>query len=55
VNQASYRLSGVLGASFCVMLLSVLVFLGLAGVQAVVTPKGLRRTNLVPTPRKEQL
>ena len=28
VNQASYRLSGVLGASLCVMLLSALVFVG---------------------------
>ena len=46
VNQASYRLSGVLGASFCVMALSALVFLGLAGLQTVVTPRGLRRTNL---------
>ena len=26
VNQASYRLSGVLGASLCVMALSALVF-----------------------------
>ena len=31
VNQASYRLEGVLGASLCVMALSALVFLGLAG------------------------
>ena len=31
VNQASYRLSGVLGASLCVMLLSALVFTGLLG------------------------
>ena len=56
VNQASYRLEGVLGASFCVMALSAAVFLGLAGLQFAVTPRGLRRTSLgeVPT-RKEQL
>jgi osmoprotectant transport system permease protein len=55
VNQASYRLSGVLGASFCVMLLSAAVFLGLAALQAAVTPRGLRATTLVENPRKEQL
>jgi len=56
VNQASYRLEGVLGASFCVMALSAIVFLGLAGLQFAVTPRGLRSTSLgaVPT-RKEQL
>ena len=45
VNQASYRLAGVLGASLCVMALSALVFLALLGLQAVVTPKGLRRSK----------
>ena len=55
VNQASYRLEGVIGASFCVMALSALVFVGLAGLQAAVTPRGLRRTSVIPTPRKEQL
>jgi osmoprotectant transport system permease protein len=56
VNQASYRLEGVLGASFCVMALSAVVFVGLAGLQVAVTPRGLRRTSVgtVPT-RKEQL
>jgi osmoprotectant transport system permease protein len=56
VNQASYRLEGVLGASFCVMALSAVVFLGLSGLQLAVTPRGLRRTSVgaVPT-RKEQL
>ena len=47
VNQASYRLAGVLGASLCVMALSALVFLALLGLQAVVTPKGLRRKTRV--------
>ncbi|HWC45903.1 MAG TPA: ABC transporter permease subunit [Casimicrobiaceae bacterium] len=56
VNQASYRLEGVLGASFCVMALSAGVFLGLAGLQFAVTPRGLRRTTLGEGPtRKEQL
>jgi osmoprotectant transport system permease protein len=56
VNQASYRLQGVLGASFCVMALSALVFLALAGVQAALTPRGLRRTTVPgPPSRKEQL
>jgi osmoprotectant transport system permease protein len=47
VNQASYRLSGVLGASFCVMLLSAAVFLAIAGLQAAVTPRGLRSTSVI--------
>jgi osmoprotectant transport system permease protein len=55
VNQASYRLSGVLGASFCVMALSAAVFLVLGGAQTAVTPRGLRRTSLDQDPsRKEQ-
>jgi osmoprotectant transport system permease protein len=47
VNQASYRLSGVLGASLCVMALSAAVFLALLGLQIAVTPRGLRRTSLI--------
>jgi osmoprotectant transport system permease protein len=43
VNQASYRLEGVLGASLCVMALSALVFAFFLGLQRVVTPRGLRR------------
>ncbi len=50
VNQASYRLSGVLGASLCVMLLSALVFTGLLGLEIAVTPKGLRRTSVIGDP-----
>jgi osmoprotectant transport system permease protein len=46
VNQASYRLAGVLGASICVMALSALVFAALAGVQRAVTPRGLRGSSL---------
>lgn len=50
VNQASYRLAGVLGASFCVMLLSAGVFVVLAALQHAVTPRGLRRTTVVGDP-----
>jgi osmoprotectant transport system permease protein len=46
VNQASYRLSGVLGASICVMVLSAGVFLALVGLQSAVTPAGVRRTRV---------
>jgi osmoprotectant transport system permease protein len=54
VNQASYRLSGVLGASLCVMLLSAIVFVALAGVQIAVTPKALRRTRVPGDPRRKE-
>jgi osmoprotectant transport system permease protein len=55
VNQASYRLSGVIGASLCVMALSALVFVALAGVQYGVTPRGLRSTSVSSNhSRKEQ-
>jgi osmoprotectant transport system permease protein len=53
VNQASYRLSGVLGASLCVMALAALVFVALAGIQIAVTPKGLRSTSVIGDNRKE--
>jgi osmoprotectant transport system permease protein len=46
VNQASYGLSGVLGASLCVMLLSAVVFLALLVVQTAVTPRALRTTKV---------
>ena len=55
VNQASYRLSGVIAASLCVMALSAPVFLVLAGIQIGVTPKGLRSTSVTADhSRKEQ-
>jgi osmoprotectant transport system permease protein len=57
VNQASYRLPGVLGASLCVMALSAGVFVALNILQKAVTPRGLRATR-VPreaTPGKEML
>lgn len=43
VNQASYRLEGVLGASLCVMALSVLVFGAFVWLQRLATPRALRR------------
>ncbi len=46
VNQASYRLSGVLGASICVMALSAGVYLALVALQRAVTPRGLRVTKV---------
>ena len=56
VNQASYQLSGVLGASACVMALSAAVYLGLTALQHAVTPRGVRRTSVGTVPiRKEQL
>ena len=43
VNQASYRLEGVLGASLCVMALSALVFGLFLWLERAVTPRPLRR------------
>jgi osmoprotectant transport system permease protein len=45
VDQASYRLEGVLGAAICVALLALAVELLFAALQRAVTPKGLRLTN----------
>jgi osmoprotectant transport system permease protein len=42
VNQASYRLSGVLGAAICVAVLALAVDGLFALVQRLVTPRGLR-------------
>jgi osmoprotectant transport system permease protein len=50
VNQASYRFSGVIGASICVMALSAAVFVALSGLQIAVTPRGLRRTSVIGDP-----
>src|SRR5205085_11666839 len=57
-NQAQYRLSGVLGASICVMALSAGVWVLLLALQRVTTPSGVRAVRvLAPTgePRKEGL
>jgi osmoprotectant transport system permease protein len=43
VNQASYRLRGVIGAALCVTALALLVDLAFAGLQRLITPAGLRR------------
>jgi osmoprotectant transport system permease protein len=43
VNQASYRLEGVIGAAICVAALALLADLALGVVQFVVSPRGLRR------------
>ncbi len=50
VNQASYRLEGVIGAALCVSLLALLADLGLALVQRAVTPAGLRAGNAAAPP-----
>jgi osmoprotectant transport system permease protein len=47
VNQASYRLEGVLGASYCVMALSAGVWLALVALQRATTPRGLRTARVV--------
>jgi osmoprotectant transport system permease protein len=49
VNQASYRLQGVLGASYCVMALSAGVWLALLALQRASTPRGLRATSVTVT------
>ena len=55
VNQASYRLSGVIAASLCVMALSALVFVALAGIQIGVTPRGLRSTSVINDQSRKEL
>lgn len=49
VNQASYRLEGVLGASLCVMALSAGVWLALLALEKATTMGGLRMVR-VPEP-----
>lgn len=43
VDQASYKLSGVLAASMWVAALALLVDLSLGGIQYLLTPRGIRR------------
>ncbi len=45
-NQASYRLSGVLGASICVMALSAGVWTALLAFQKALTPRGIRAVRV---------
>jgi osmoprotectant transport system permease protein len=47
VNQASYRLEGVIGASFCVMALSAAVWVTLLALQRTVTPRPVRRARVL--------
>jgi len=49
VNQASYRLEGVLGASLCVMALSAGVWLALLALQKAMTTRGLRMARVLAT------
>jgi osmoprotectant transport system permease protein len=49
VNQASYRLEGVIGASFCVMALSAGVWLALVALQRALTPRALRGARVPET------
>jgi len=45
-NQATYRLSGVLGASLCVMALSAGGWIALLALQKATTPKGVRAARV---------
>jgi osmoprotectant transport system permease protein len=47
VNQASYRLEGVLGAAYCVMVLSAGSWLGLLALQKAITPRALRGSRVL--------
>lgn len=47
VNQASYRLEGVLGACYCVMALSAGVWIALIALQKALTPKALRSNSVL--------
>jgi osmoprotectant transport system permease protein len=49
VNQASYRLEGVLGASLCVMALSAGVWLALLALQKATTLGGIRMVRVPET------
>jgi osmoprotectant transport system permease protein len=41
-NETSYHLSGVLGADICIAVLALVVEFALAGVQRMLTPRGLK-------------
>jgi osmoprotectant transport system permease protein len=45
-NQATYRLSGVLGASICVMALSAGVWVALLALQRATTPRGVKAARV---------
>ncbi len=57
-NQARYRLSGVLGASICVMVLSAGVWVLLLALQRATTPRGVKAVRVLTQAgelRKEEL
>ncbi len=41
-NEASYKLSGLIGAAYCIAALAIAIELALAGVQRLLTPRGLQ-------------
>ena len=49
-NEASYHLSGVIGAAICIALLAIVIELALALVQRRLTPKPLRRPEALAMP-----
>ena len=49
LNQAAYRLEGVIAASLCVMALSAGVWLALGAVQRALTPRALRGARVTGT------
>lgn len=49
-NEASYHLSGVIGAAICIALLAILIELALALVQRGLTPKPLRHAETLALP-----
>jgi osmoprotectant transport system permease protein len=52
VNEASYRLEGVLGACYCVMALSAGVWIVLLALQRGMTPRGLQSNRVPGVPAK---
>ena len=55
VNQASYRLEGVLGACYCVMALSAGVWAALLTLQKAMTPRGLRSNRVLGDQSRKEL
>lgn len=49
-NEASYHLSGVLGAAICIAALAIAIEAGLALVQRALTPEPLRRPEAIAMP-----
>ena len=46
VNQASFRFEGVIGAAYCVTALALLADLSIGALQALLSPRGLRRRRV---------